>query len=64
MRKPVEFTIATNEIPLGLIFPTLLRGFYAEGIDARPNFIPAGIPSSNLIRATNCHLLITPAPPS
>ena len=61
---PVEFTIATNDFPLGLIFPTLLKGCYADGIDARLNFIPAGIPSSNLTRASNCHLLITPAPPN
>lgn len=62
-RNLVEFTIATNDFPLGLIFPTLLRDLDAEGIEARLNFIAAGIPSSNLTRATNCHMLITPAPP-
>jgi len=63
-RDPVEFTIATNDFPLGLIFPTLLKGFYSEGIDARLNFIPAGIPSANLTRTSNCHMVITPAPPN
>tara|TARA_R110000850_G_scaffold42902_7_gene110041 strand:+ start:1393 stop:2298 length:906 start_codon:yes stop_codon:yes gene_type:complete len=61
---PVEFTIATNDFPLGFIFPTLLKGLYAEGIDAKLNFIPAGIPSANLSRTSNCHMLITPAPPN
>ncbi|MGI9244639.1 MAG: LysR family transcriptional regulator [Verrucomicrobiales bacterium] len=63
-RGPIEFTIATNDFPLGLIFPTLLGGLYAEGIDTRFRFIPAGIPSVNLTRTSNCHLLITPAPPN
>ena len=63
-RNPIVFTVATNDFPLGLIFPTLLRGLYADGIDARINFIPAGIPSANLTRTSNCHLLITPAPPN
>lgn len=64
LRHPMGFTIATNDFPLGLIFPTLLRGFYAEGVDAKINFIPAGIPSSNLTRTSNCHMVITPAPPA
>lgn len=61
--EPVEFTIATNDFPLGFIFPTLLKTLYSEGIKPRLNFIPAGIPSANLSRASGCHMLITPAPP-
>ena len=61
---PVEFTIATNDFPLGLIFPSLLKGLYAEGINPKLHFIPAGIPSANLTRTSNCHMLITPAPPN
>lgn len=61
---PVEFTIATNDFPLGLIFPTLLKGLYSENINTKLNFIPAGIPSVNLTRTSNCHMLITPAPPN
>lgn len=64
LRDPVEFTIATNDFPLGLIFPTLLKGLYAEGITPKLNFIPAGIPSANLTRTSNCHMLITPALPN
>ena len=63
-RDQVEFTIASNDFPLGLIFPTLLQGLYAEGIEVQFNFIPAGIPSANLTRTSNCHLLITPALPN
>jgi DNA-binding transcriptional LysR family regulator len=63
-RDPVEFTIATNDFPLGLIFPSLLKELYCEGINARLNFIPAGIPSANLTRTSNCHMVITPAPPN
>jgi DNA-binding transcriptional LysR family regulator len=61
--EPIEFTIATNDFPLGFIFPTLLKGLYAEGIHPLLNFIPAGIPSANLSRASGCQLLITPALP-
>ena len=61
---PVEFTIGTNDFPLGFIFPTVLKELYVEGVDVRINFIPAGIPSANLSRTSNCHMLITPAPPN
>ncbi|MDX2476715.1 MAG: LysR family transcriptional regulator, partial [Gammaproteobacteria bacterium] len=61
--EPIEFTIATNDFPLGLIFPTLLKELYAEGIAPKLHFIPAGIPSANLLRASGCQMLITPAPP-
>ncbi|MEP4076309.1 LysR family transcriptional regulator [Haloferula sp.] len=64
MRDTLEFTIATNDFPLGLIFPRLRRDLDADGIDARLNFIPAGIPSANLTRTSNCQMLITPAPPN
>ena len=64
LHGPVEFTIATNDFPLGFIFPSLLKELFSEGVDIRLNFIPAGIPSSNLNRSSNCHMLITPAPPN
>ena len=64
LHAPLEFTIAANDFPLGFIFPTLLKGLYEEGIEPRLNFIPAGIPSVNLTRTSNCHLLITPALPN
>lgn len=61
--EPIEFTIATNDFPLGFIFPTLLKEMYAEGIKPIFHFIPAGIPSANLLRTSGCQMLITPAPP-
>lgn len=61
--EPIEFTIATNDFPLGFIFPTLLKEVYAEGIKPIFHFIPAGIPSVNLLRTSGCQMLITPAPP-
>lgn len=61
--EPIEFTIATNDFPLGFIFPTLLKELYTEGITPNLHFIPAGIPSANLLRASSCEMLITPAPP-
>ena len=60
---PIEFTIATNDFPLGFIFPILLKKMYAEGIKPIFHFIPAGIPSVNLLRTSGCQMLITPAPP-
>lgn len=64
LRDKMEFTIATNDFPLGLIFPRLTKELHKDGIDVRFNFIPAGIPSANLNRTSNCQLLITPAPPN
>ena len=61
---PLEFTIATNDFPLQLIFPPLLRGLHADGIDPVLRFIPSGVPSANLSRASRCQFLITPAPPN
>ena len=61
--EPIEFTIATNDFPLGFIFPTLLRGLYTEGIKPFLHFVPAGIPRTNLLRTSGCQMLITPAPP-
>jgi len=61
--EPIEFTIATNDFPLGFIFPTLLKEAYAEGIKPVIHFVPAGIPSANLLRTSGCQMLITPAPP-
>jgi len=61
---PLEFTIATNDFPLQLIFPGLLRELNASGIKPRLSFIPSGVPHANLSRAARCHFLITPAPPT
>jgi DNA-binding transcriptional LysR family regulator len=61
---PLEFTIATNDFPLQLIFPGLLRDLNASGIKPRLSFIPSGVPRANLSRAARCHFLITPAPPA
>ena len=61
---PIEFIIATNDFPLQLIFPPLLKELNANGIDARLRFIPSGVPSANLSRASRCQFLITPAPPA
>jgi DNA-binding transcriptional LysR family regulator len=60
---PLEFSIATNDFPLQLIFPPLLKKLQGEGIAPMFHFIPSGVPSANLSRASRCQLLITPAPP-
>lgn len=59
---PLELTIATNDFPLQLIFPMLLKGLHAAGIDPRLRFIPSGVPSANLSRASRCRFLITTQP--
>lgn len=63
MSETIDFTIAVNDPPMQLIFPTLLKELYAEGIEPRLRFIPSGIPSANFRRALRCQILITPAPP-
>lgn len=59
----LEFTIATNDPPMLLIFPRLIKKLQSEGIKPRFHFLPSGVPSANLSRASRCQLLITPAPP-
>ena len=59
----LEFTIATNDFPMLLIFPRLIKRLHKEGIKPRFHFMSSGVPSANLSRASRCQLLITPAPP-
>ena len=59
----LDFTIATNDFPMLLIFPRLIKKLQSEGIKPRFHFMPAGVPSANLSRASRCQLLITPTPP-
>jgi len=63
MAEEMEFTIATNDFPLQLIFPKLLKELSDEGINTRIRFIPSGIPSVSSLRASRYQMLITPTPP-
>lgn len=57
-----EFTIATNDFPLRLIFPPLFKAFDKEGINLRLDFIPSGVPRVGLLHSSRCHFIVTPAP--
>ncbi len=61
--EQMEFTIAANDFPIQLIFPKLLRELSDEGIHPRIRFIPSGIPSVSILRASRYRMLITPTPP-
>ena len=61
--EQMEFTIAANDFPIQLIFPKLLSEIAEEGIHLRIRFIPSGIPSVSILRATRYRMLITPTPP-
>ena len=61
--EQMEFTIASNDFPIQLIFPKLLNELSEEGIDLRIRFIPSGIPSVSILRASRYRMLITPTPP-
>ena len=63
LAEKMEFTIATNDFPLQLIFPKLLKELSDEGINPRIRFIPSGIPSVSSLRSSRYQMLITPAPP-
>jgi DNA-binding transcriptional LysR family regulator len=63
LAEKMEFTIATNDFPLQLIFPKLLKELSDEGINPRIRFIPSGIPNVSSLRASRYQMLITPAPP-
>lgn len=64
LTEKMEFTIATNDFPLQLIFPKLLKELSEEGINPRIRFIPSGIPSVSSLRASRYQMLITPTPPN
>jgi DNA-binding transcriptional LysR family regulator len=59
----LDFTIATNDFPMLLIFPRLIKKLQSEGIKPRFHFMPAGVPSTNLSRTSRWQFLISPAPP-
>lgn len=61
--EQMEFTIAANDFPIQLIFPALLKELSEEGIHPGIRFIPAGIPSVSILRASRYRMLITPTPP-
>jgi DNA-binding transcriptional LysR family regulator len=61
--EQMEFTIAANDFPIQLIFPKLLRELSEEGVQLRIRFIPSGIPSVSILRASRYRMLITPTPP-
>jgi DNA-binding transcriptional LysR family regulator len=64
LAEKMEFTIAANDFPIRLIFPKLLKELSDEGIHPRIRFIPSGIPSVSILRASRYRMLITPTPPS
>jgi DNA-binding transcriptional LysR family regulator len=61
--EQMDFTIAANDFPIQLIFPQLLKELSDEGIHPRIRFIPSGIPSVSILRASRYRMLITPTPP-
>ena len=61
--EQLNFTVATNDFPLQLVFPKLLKDLSEQGINLLIRFIPAGIPSVSLLRASRYRMMITPAPP-
>ena len=61
--EEMDFTVATNDFPLQLVFPKLLKDLSEQGINLRIRFIPAGIPSVSMLRASRYRILITPTPP-
>ena len=64
LTEKMEFTVATNDFPLQLIFPKLLKDISNEGIDLQLRFIPAGIPKASALRASRYRMLISPTPPN
>ena len=63
LSETMAFTVAANDFPIQLIFPPLLKELDSEGVDLQVRFIPSGIPTASLLRASRYQLLITPTPP-
>ena len=61
--KLMRFTIATNDFPLQLIFPTLLAKLHGEGIHPELNFIPSGVPGDGSLHTSRYQMMITPMLP-
>lgn len=61
--EKMEFTIAANDFPIQLIFPTLLKELSEQNIHPKIRFISSGIPNVSILRASRYRMLITPTPP-
>jgi DNA-binding transcriptional LysR family regulator len=57
------FTIAANDMQRDLLLPPLLRRLRATAPGFTLRVIPSGAPRAELLRDTDCDLLLTPRPP-
>lgn len=59
----MEFKIAANDFQRNLIFPPLMHELMQEEIDIRLDFIASERPTADILRQSNCQLLISPHRP-
>ena len=59
----LEFTVAANDFPRSLIFPSIVKMMNEQSINARILFLPSRIPDVALLRRDHCDVVITPFPP-
>lgn len=57
------FTIAANDLQRDLLLPALLERLRAQAPGVTLRVIPSDIPSADMLRNRQCHLLISPRPP-
>lgn len=57
------FTIAANDLQRDLLLPDLLARLHQEAPRVSLHVIPSDVPSADMLRAQNCHLVISPRPP-
>lgn len=57
------FTIAANDLQRDLLLPALLERLRGQAPGITLRVIPSDIPSADMLRNRQCHLLISPRPP-
>ena len=57
------FTIAANDLQRDLLLPHLLRRLHQQAPGVSLHVIPSDVPSADMLRAQDCHLVISPRPP-
>lgn len=62
-RIEAVITVAANDLQRDLLLPLLQRRLRAHAPGLVLRVIPSGIPSVDLLRGEQCHLVITPRPP-
>lgn len=58
-----QLTVAANDLQRDLLLPAVLARLRRQAPGLRLRVLPSGVPSPELLRDGDCHLVLTPRPP-